>query len=230
MIDLLNAYELKYEIMKHYNGIIKKAVGMFKIDYQYLMLARRFHPDILVSMGSPYSSHISRIIRKPHITFADTPANQGSVFYYVSKFLHTPFTDIICTPDVYPKRFHPQKHIIYKGYHELAYLHPNYFKSDTSVLKQVGLTKNDIFIIMRFAGWNAIHDIGQRGFRSIKERIDFVKELEKHCRVIITSEVDIPELKKDFLELYKKLLEAQIKHIDRKLAKIDEVAEEKNEA
>ena len=193
-LNLLKIYGLEFTKLNHYDGTVKKAIGMLQIDFEYLKIARNFLPDIIVSAGSPYSAHISGILRKPHIAFIDTPAKKGSLFYFVSYALFMPFSKIICTPNPFPLTINPKKQITYNGYHELAYLHPNYFTPDATVLKQLGLNQNDKFIIMRFASWNAIHDIGQTGFKNNAERVEFVKNLKKNYKVLITSEVRIPEL------------------------------------
>jgi hypothetical protein len=87
-----------------------------------------------------------------------------------------------------------KKQIRYNGYHELAYLHPNYFTPDPAVLEELGLEEGNPFIILRFVSWGASHDIGHHG---IQNKIEFVKELEKYGRVLITSEGDMgPEFEK----------------------------------
>ncbi|KAF5432073.1 hypothetical protein C5S35_17585, partial [Candidatus Methanophagaceae archaeon] len=103
--------------------------------------------------------------------------------------------DAICTPSCFKKDL-GKKQVRYNGYHELAYLHPNYFTPDPAVLDEIGLNKDDASIILRFVSWSASHDVGQHG---IKNRIELVRELEKYGRVLITSE----GLLDDRLEKYK---------------------------
>jgi len=78
-----------------------------------------------------------------------------------------------------------KKQIRYNGYTELTYLHQKYFKPDPSTLDKIGISKNENFVVLRFVSWSAIHDIGQKG---IKNRVNFVRELEKYGCVLITSE------------------------------------------
>ena len=56
-----------------------------------------------------------------------------------------------------------RKHIRYNGFHELAYLHPNRFKPDISVLDELKVKEGEKFVILRFVSWNATHDFGQAG-------------------------------------------------------------------
>ena len=81
------------------------------------------------------------------------------------------------------------KQILYNGYHELAYLHPNYFTPNPNVLAELGLAEGDPFIIVRFVSWQASHDVGQRG---IRDKVGLVRALEQYGRVLITSEGKLP--------------------------------------
>jgi len=178
-LHLLNAYGLKYENQgKHYRGLLNKMYGVLKFDYRLYKVAKKFKPDILTSMGSPYATHVAKLIGKPSITFDDTEHSR------IEHILYSPFTDAICTPSCFKKDLGP-KQVRFNGYHELAYLHPNYFKPDPSVLDELNLTKNDKFFILRFVSWSASHDIGQKGFI---DKTGLIKNLGEHGTVLITSE------------------------------------------
>lgn len=84
-----------------------------------------------------------------------------------------------------------KKQVRYNGYHELAYLHPNYFTPDPEILKELGLKEDSVFSVLRFVSWGASHDVGHHG---IQNKIEFVKELEKYGRVLITSEGRLDEV------------------------------------
>lgn len=126
-------------------------------------------------------------MHKPHIAFSDTEnAN-------LAGWLTFPFSDIICTPYCYTKKIDARKHIKYKGYEELSYLHPDYFRPDSSIIKELGLSENDRFIVLRLVAWNASHDIGDKGFNNIVEVIDKLKNFQ----IFISSELELPsELRK----------------------------------
>ena len=189
---LLDAYGFDYEVVgKNYKGLIKKAYGMIETDFKMFKVAKKFKPDIL-AMGTPYLAQVSKLIGRPHISFLDT--EHATLTYGLTY----PFTDVVCTPSSIKKKVNPKKQVTFSGYIELAYLHPNYFKPDPSVLDDLGLSKDDKFIILRFVSWRASHDVGQHGFE-LRKLQSFVKELEKSGKVLITSEAG---LKKDF-EKYK---------------------------
>ncbi len=189
---LLDIYGFKYEIVgKNYKNIIKKAYGMFESDIKALKVAKKFKPDIL-AWGGPYLAHVSALIGKPHIDFTDTEHAT------LANWLSFPFTDVVITPSCYKGKINPKKHVTYNGYEELAYLHPKYFKPDPSVLEDLGLSKDDRFIILRFVTWQASHDVGQYGI-SPAMRMQYILKLEKYGKVFIVAE---EKLKKEF-EKYK---------------------------
>ena len=178
---LLNIYGFKYELVgKNYKGLAKKAYGMLKSDLNVLRIAKKFKPDILA--GAPVSlAHVSALIGKPHIDFTDTEHAT------LANWLSFPFSDVIVTPACYKGKINPKKHVMFNGYIPLAYLHPNYFKPDPAVLDDLGLSKNDRYIILRFVSWQASHDIGEHGFELTNLK-NYIRELENYGKVFITSE------------------------------------------
>jgi hypothetical protein len=81
--------------------------------------------------------------------------------------------------------------INYAGYHELAYLHPNRFSPDKTVLNELGIKESERFVIIRFVSWNASHDIGHKGI-SYENKIKAIKEFGKYAKVFISSESKLP--------------------------------------
>ncbi|MCK4829892.1 DUF354 domain-containing protein [bacterium] len=185
-LGLLDTYGLTYNNVGHYHrNLLLKVIDLFRIDLKMYKIAIYFKPGILISLGSPNAAHVAALIHKPHITFEDTEHSREQ--YY----LYAPFTAVICTPYCFKKDL-GKKQVRYNGYHELAYLHPNYFKPDPSVLDELGLTEGEKFVIVRFVSWQASHDIGQHGF-DLQSKRNLVQELIKYARVLITSESPLPE-------------------------------------
>jgi len=192
-LKLLNLLGFNYEVYgKNYIRLFGKAYGLFESNLKLLKIARGFNPDLFVGKGSAYMGQVSRMLSKPYICFSDTEHAK------LANLLTYPFADVICTPSCFKKRIDPSKHITYNGYEELAYLHPKYFKPDTSVLDDLGLSRDDRFIILRFVTWQASHDVGQYGI-SPAMRMQYVLKLEKYGKVFIVAE---EKLKKEF-EKYK---------------------------
>ncbi len=184
--SLLKHYGFPYSnLQPNSPHMLGKAKNMVLNEMKIFNISRKFKPDIFVSVASPYSAHVSYVMRKPHICLTDTE-DAG-----LQLKLMVPFTGSILTPDCFLKQFPAKKHIRYPGYHELAYLHPNRFKPDPSILDYLGVQKDEKYAIMRFSAWDASHDIGQHGFRSDEERLNLVKEAEKYAKVFISSEIPL---------------------------------------
>lgn len=188
-LNLLRSYGFEYDVVGSARpSLFSKATELLKIDYNLYRIARSFKPNVLVGgVGNAYVAHVGKFIRKPSIVFDDTEHAK------IEHLLTDPFASVICTPSCYQSDL-GKKQVLYDGYHELAYLHPDYFTPDPEVLSELGLNEDDTFIILRFVKWDADHDVGQHG---IQNKTELVNELEKHGRVLITSEGELgPELEK----------------------------------
>jgi len=182
--DLLKAYNFDYIFTcKRYSGV-GFAYELMKRDAQMFNLARRFKPDVITGIHNTIAAHVSRVTRAKSIIFTDTEHAR------LANMVTFPFADVFCTPSCFRKDL-GKKQVKYNGCHELAYLHPNYFKPDPSVLDDLGLKEGDKFVVVRFVAWQASHDVGQHGFNMETKR-KLVKELEKCGRVLITSESPLP--------------------------------------
>ena len=182
-LRLLDAYGFDYDVYgRHQKRMVMKACDIMVRTFKALISAKRFKTDIFIE-GTPTLSYVSKIFGKPHIMLTDT--EHATLAYWLTY----PFTDVVITPSCFKAKINPKKHIMYDGYEELAYLHPNYFTPDPSVLDDLGLDEEDRFIIIRFVAWEANHDIGDYGFINKKE---IVKTLEGFGSVFVTSESKLP--------------------------------------
>jgi hypothetical protein len=178
-IDLLEIYGLGYTYIGNYGtSMLSKALNLPLTDWKMFDSIKRFSPDLILGFGSIRAAHVSRMLRTHSLSFDDTEHSREQHALYI------PFTDVICTPACFRKDF-GKKHIRFNGYKELAYLHPNYYKPDASVLDDAGISNGDRFAVMRLISWDASHDLGQHG---IKDPVRLVKELERYMPVLITSE------------------------------------------
>ena len=192
---MLDDLEIEYHLCPYYSNIGGKAFGILINDIRLYNFVREFKPDIFVSPGSPYSAHVSRLLRKPHIAFPDT-----EIAGLVIK-LTFPFTDKIYTSTSFYLDLGP-KQSRFEGYYELAYLHPDYFTPDRNVLEKYGLEEN--YIVLRLSALASHHDIGAQGFsfESESELQSFISRFEKYGSVIIFSETDQwPLIEKHRLEI-----------------------------
>lgn len=187
-LNLLDSYGFEYSLFGQYRtNLVQKVLEIPKNDYIFYKIARDFKPDVLTGILNYTSSHIGKLIGKPSIIFTDTENAK------LANKLVCPFADVVCTPSCYGGDF-GSKHTKYNGYHELSYLHPDNYTPNPQILDDLGLDKNEKYIILRLVSWNAVHDIGDQGFKNLKETIN---SLEEYGRILITSESKlIPEFEK----------------------------------
>lgn len=183
---LLDIYGFKYESLENNApGLFNKAITMFKNDYKLLKISKKFGPDIYVSLASPYSAQVSKILGRQSITFTDSEPTG------LMLALTMPFTDVIITPIGFTRRL-GKKQIRISGYKELAYLHPNWFKPRSDILESLDISGSEPYAILRFSAFDASHDIGIKGF-SLEDKRRLVKELSKYATIFISSEVGLPK-------------------------------------
>jgi uncharacterized protein len=184
--SLLNAYNIPFVPRgKGGKGLIGKLLYILKGDYHVFRAARRFKADLFLSFASSYAAHVSKLMGKPHIAFDDTEHAKLEHLMYV------PFTDLIVTPNVFRKNL-GKNHVRFNGYIELCCLAPPYFTPDPAVLADAGLKPGERFVVVRFVSFEASHDTGQSGLNH-QQKIDLVKGLSQHVKVIISSEGKLPK-------------------------------------
>jgi len=131
-------------------------------------------------------THISRITGMKSIFLDD---DDDVVEPLIVKYAH-PYANVVLSPEC-TTRACPNK-ILYRGYHELAYLHPNRFTPDSSVLKEIGLKEGDAYFVLRFNAFKAHHDVGVQGL-SIENKRILINYLEQKGKVFITTERNIDD-------------------------------------
>ena len=183
---LLDFYGIKYISRgKGSESTMGKIFYLVKASFRILMLVRTFRPDIFIDFGTMYSCLSSFLTGKKHIVFEDTEITG------LYRTIYKPFVNEIYTPECFELDL-GNKHKRFKGYMELAYLQDKYFTPEESVLESAGLKPGDIFSIVRFVNWKAVHDMGNAGMTTV-EKISLVRKLEKYGRVFISSEMPLPE-------------------------------------
>jgi predicted glycosyltransferase len=185
-LRLLDAYGFKYINLGSYGKTsIKKALNIPLMDIKMYKRVKSFKPDLFLGITPVRGSHVAAMLKKPCIAFDDTEHSKYEIFLY------KPFVKTILTPNCFIKNL-GKKQIRYQGFHELAYLHPNYFKPDSTILNKICITEMDIFFILRFVSWSAGHDAGQHGL-TLEGKRRLIQKLSTHGRVLITSEGPLPK-------------------------------------
>ena len=186
-LGLLDVYNFDYDIAGiSKKGSLNKALNIIKIEYSIYKASKTFKPDIFVgASGNFYVTHVAKLFGKPSIVFEDSEPD--SFVFWLGKH----FASFFCTPEGFNRKLPHGMHIKYKGYKELAYLHPNNFRPDVSVLKEIGLSNGEKFTLFRFVSWSAGHDIGRYGL-NLEMKREFVNQLKKYGKVFISSESKLP--------------------------------------
>jgi predicted glycosyltransferase len=181
--QLLQAYGFDFiRIGTYGKSLFRKAINIVLLDLVMYNSVKKFNPDLFMGFGSIRAAHVSFLLQKPCILLEDTEHSTEQILLYL------PFIKKILTPECFQRNM-GLKHIKFNGYTELAYLHPHYFTPNPSVLDELGVGKNEPYILLRFVSWDASHDIGQHGIRN---KYDLVKDLEQFGRVFISSEKPLP--------------------------------------
>jgi predicted glycosyltransferase len=149
---------------------------------------KKLHAAIVIGFGID-AALLARVIHARSIIFTDNESTPVQ-----NRFAHL-LSNTFITPVSFRYNL-GKKHIRINGYKELAYLHPNYFKPDPDILDELRVKPKEKYVILRFNSFNAVHDIGKKGFFDA-EKVELVKNLEKYARVFISAEGKLaPELEK----------------------------------
>jgi predicted glycosyltransferase len=194
---LLEKYNIEYiSLGTKADSLRGKFIKQFYFDKLVYKIMKKHKFDIGIGTSITIA-HVSRITKMKSFLFDD---DDNAVQPLFTKFAH-PFTNFLISPDALKHERKKKNHIVYPGYHELAYLHPNKFNPDPSVLNEIGIKSDSPFFVMRFNAFKAHHDTGVRGL-STEQKKEIIELLLKQGKVFITVERDIePEFEKYLLKL-----------------------------
>ena len=164
------------------SGFLNRVITSIFFEINLLRKIKQFKPDILISPSSIYTGIAAKLFKIPFIAWADTETAT------VNLKSSLPYIDSILIPDVfYEKINNPKKVIKFKAYKEIAYLHPNWFKPDRSILTKLGIKHGEKIVLMRFSELKAMHDIGLKSVGDNKVALlKYIREIEKYARVFIS--------------------------------------------
>lgn len=183
--NLLDAYNIPYEKRgKGSQSLTGKLLYLPKANTYLYRKAKEFNPDLFLSFSSPYAAQVSALLGKPHIALDDTEHAR------LGRWLYRPFTDVVLSPTSY-KGVVSKKQVLFNGYLELCYLHPNRYTPDVSVLEWLNTGKAKPYILLRFVSWQATHDAGHSGI-TMENKRKAVREFSRYATVFISSEEVLP--------------------------------------
>jgi predicted glycosyltransferase len=141
-----------------------------------------------------YGAYTSKLIRSPYVQFSDSePVVHNTLL--IQYRLMQPAVDVLLTPDTFRCEL-GKKHLKVASYKELAYLHPNYYSPKDDILDLLRIGKQEDYVLLRLNAFDAVHDLGKRGF-TVEDEIALIREIEKYARVFISSEAKISKVFKD---------------------------------
>lgn len=151
-----------------------------------LKVVREYRPDAMAAIGGTSIAQVGFLTRVPSLVFYDTENAklQNAITY--------PFSSCVLVPRCYEAWLPGKRHVRYAGYHELSYLHADYFEPDAEVAKANGLAADQDNYFIRIVSWQANHDVGENGWTP-SLLAELIEKLGQGSNVIISSERDLPE-------------------------------------
>ncbi len=177
--QLLNAYNIEYTTISELKkGFLNLGLELLSRTNKLRKIVKKEKPDLLLGVMGPSISLVGKLYKIPVLVFYnnETAGLTNSFVYRLC--------DEYITSTSYEQKV-PRHHITYKGYHELAYLHPNYFTPNPTHIKALGLDPKEKYFLFRFVSWQSSHDVGAQGFT---DKVAFVQELAKYGKIVISAE------------------------------------------
>ncbi len=192
-IELLNGIGVRHQTLSSMGkkGSLSLLKELIVRDAKLYKVAKKFQPDIMMGIGGIFIAHVGKLRGIQSLVFYDTEnaTLQNALTY--------PLASCVIVPNCYQSWLPNNRHIRYKGYHELAYLHPQYFQPDRNIALANGLAAEGQTFLIRTVSWQANHDIGENGW-SIDLLTRLVSRLKESGSVLISSETTLPDSLKQF--------------------------------
>jgi predicted glycosyltransferase len=181
-LDLLKQYGLRHQTLSEEGkgGLIALVKELLYRNYALYKVVKKEKPDIMASIGGTFIAHVGFATRTPAIVFYDTENAK------LQNLITYPLANCVVVPVAY-QAWLPKQHRRYPGYHELSYLHPNYFTPDKSVAIENGLDPDRGNILIRMVAWKANHDLGEVGWSRELLR-EIIKRYSEKMNILISSE------------------------------------------
>ena len=184
-VDLLERYGIEHTVLADEStSLADLAVTQAAYEFRAIRYARRVDPEVVTGIGGVTASHTALAVGAKSVVFTDTEHET-----LINRLTH-PVADTIVTPECYQDDL-GEKQVRYPGYHELAYLHPDRFTPDPSVLDDRRVDPEDTFAVVRVSAWDSSHDVGASGFADLGAAVERLEDAG--ATVLVTSEVPLPD-------------------------------------
>jgi len=159
--------------------LIKKDINIFK-----LQLKNNY--DLMVGTETALS-HNGWLFRKPVFIMVE----DDIAVIKDAALISFPFAKHILSPVTCNLGKWTKKKIAYDGYQKLAYLHPNYFLPDKTVVTKI-LKGDSEYVLIRVSGLSAYHDKGVKGF-TVDILRNIIRILKPHKKILLSTERLLPD-------------------------------------
>ena len=140
----------------------------------------------LITGSTPEVAHVGKLTGCHSVNTGEDDLDVVPLFQKIAG----PFLKCLLIPDICNVGTCESKAVHYPSYHELAYLHPNHFTADKTIVESYGIDTSKTYFILRFASLNAHHDDGIKGINTEVAQ-NLVDILSPHGQIYITSEREL---------------------------------------
>lgn len=158
-------------------GMLKRAIRLF-------VFCVRHKPQILTGT-SVENSYVGALLNIPVVNVNEDDAVVVPLYAKLSY----PTASVILNPIVCNSGKWDKKSLKYNSYQELAYLHPNHFTPEKSIVEKY-FSADKPYFIFRFAKLNAHHDSGIQGINTEIAQ-NLIEMLKPHGDIYITAEREL---------------------------------------
>jgi predicted glycosyltransferase len=169
--------------MKGVSPYISSTINLFRTIWRLFLYTRKKKYDLFIT--DDLLVYIGKLKKIPTIVFNDDDIQVVKQFAIVMAM-----ADQILAPDITDLGRFNVKKVGFPSYKELAYLHPNYFVPDRSVILEFNPNQTK-YSIIRIVSLRAYHDVGKKGISDI-QILEIIRVLEEIGKVFIVSERPLP--------------------------------------
>ncbi len=183
--NLLDIYQIPYHTLRKPNkGILSKAWTLLRNVIWEIGFLRRNKIDVAITRTCPYTTIATKFCGVRHIIIDDTE----HAAHKMKKFSDQANTIIV--PECFDFKLRSDE-LRFAGNIEFFYLRENRF-TPAPIWDLLSIAPNTRFAIVRFVKWDAWHDTELAGGFSLDQKRELVARLQKHMKVFISSESELP--------------------------------------
>lgn len=166
-------------------GRLGQLAELVERDLTLARIARRFDANVIVTRN-PAGVQAARLVPGVVGIFDTDDGSAAGIHFKAAR----PFAHWLTSPDCLTERW-GDRHVAYPGYKQSAYLHPDHFTPDPTVLDELGVGRDEPFFVVRFVAMEASHDGGEAGMPAAAKAA-VIERLQKRGRVFLSCESKVP--------------------------------------